>query len=121
MPRATMPTSTLAAGPSYAYHFVASDLAAIDGCLDDHGFAIVRGVVPKDLVRDLEDDVWREVDPARTMAPGESRYSMDFIEHAPAMWRLLAHEPYMRLCRGMLGDVDLVIHRSAAILRLPGS
>ncbi|MEE2659423.1 MAG: phytanoyl-CoA dioxygenase family protein [Candidatus Latescibacterota bacterium] len=105
----------------YRFEFAPSELEAITACNDNHGFALVRGLLPDHIVSELVDDVWRVVDPERTLGPGESRSHLSFIETARAMWQMLEYEPFMALHRALVGAEDLTINRSAAIIRQPGS
>lgn len=108
--------------PGYAYHFDAADGDAIAQCLDEHGFAVARGVASRELVREMAAEMWRVVDPARTLDPGTSRYVVDYIERAPMAWKLLEPDaPFMRLCRRLLRTDQVVLHRTASIIRMPGA
>ncbi|MBA2481413.1 MAG: phytanoyl-CoA dioxygenase family protein [Planctomycetes bacterium] len=107
--------------PGYRYRFEAHEIDAIAECNAAHGFAIAIGVIERDLVDEMSADVRRVIDPDGGLGPAGSRYSMDVVEHAPSTWKLLEHEPFMRLQRRLTGSDDLVLHRTAAIIRNPGS
>jgi ectoine hydroxylase-related dioxygenase (phytanoyl-CoA dioxygenase family) len=107
--------------PGYRYRFDAADVDDIADCNARHGFAIATGAIDARLVEEISADVVRVIDPGRTLAPAESSTSIDFVEHAPATWKLLEDERYMRLTRRLTGSDDLVLHRTAAIIRMPGS
>jgi hypothetical protein len=108
--------STLACHPRFAY----GESAAIAAAVDEHGFAVVDGVLDDDLVASLRDDVCRAVD-ASTIPEGEARYCMDLVERSPGMWRLLGDERYLDLNRALCRCDALTIHRSAAVVRMPGA
>ncbi len=91
------------------------------GALDAHGFAIVKNVLPDDLVEEMKLAVWEGTDPDRTLEHGESRTRHAWVESGPRPLKLLDHEPFTRIHRHLLETDDLTIHRSAAIIRIPGS
>jgi len=105
----------------YRYEFDPAEAEAIAACNRQHGFAVVRGVLTPGQVEQFRESVWRVLDPERTLKPGETRVQTDFIEHAPPLWDLLAHEDFLRLNRTILGADDLTVHRSAAILKNAGA
>lgn len=90
-------------------------------CLDAHGFAIIKEVLPKDIVEQLKQAVYDGTDPERTLKSGESRTRHAWIESGPGAWDLLNYEPFIDIHRHLLGTEDLTIHRSAAIIRMTGS
>ena len=90
-------------------------------CLEAHGFAIVKEVLPDDIVAGLREAVWEGTDPDRTLGPGESRIRHAWIESGPGAWSLLEHEPFMEIHRHLIGTDEMTVHRSAAIVRMPGS
>ena len=107
---------------SYRYEFSPDELDDVVACTQAHGFSIVRGLLPDDLVELLQSEVRRVVDPDCTLGPGESRTHLSFIEGASEAWEpWLGHEPFMNLQYAMLGTEDVCFHRSAAIIRNPGS
>ena len=105
----------------YAYEFAFDAINAAKACMDAHGFAIVKGVLPRERVEALKNAVVRVVDPGSKLKPGESRIHPSFIEAAAPMRDLLDFEPFMRVNRALMGTEQLTINRSAAILRKPGS
>lgn len=107
---------------AYPYEFQPHQLNEIAACTEAHGFSIVRGLLPDSLVEILCSEVRRVVDPDGTLGPGESRTHLSFIEEATEAWDpWLGYEPFMELHRTLLGSADLCFHRSAAIVRNPGS
>ena len=90
-------------------------------CLDAHGFAIIKEVLPKEIVEQLKQAVYDGTDPERNLKAGESRTRHAWIESGPGAWDLLNYEPFIDIHRHLLGQEDLTIHRSAAIIRMTGS
>lgn len=105
----------------YRYEFAPHELDAIVACNEAHGFCVVQGLLPDATVAMLRRQVRRVVDPDHTLGPGQSRTHTSFIETATQAWSLLEYEPFMALHRALLGTGDMVINRSAAIIRNPGS
>ena len=69
--------------PGYRYEFARKELDAMSDCLEAHGFAIIKGVLPDDMVAGLRKAVWEGTDPDRTLGPGESRTRHAWIESGP--------------------------------------
>ena len=90
-------------------------------CLEVHGFAIIKDVLPPERVEKLKQAVYDGTDPESTLAPGQSRTRHAWIESGPGAWTLLEHEPFMDIHRHLIGTDELTVHRSAAIIRMPGS
>ncbi len=105
----------------YRYEFTLDELNAAQDCVEAHGFAIVKNVLTDKLVAELQESVQQLLDPDKTLGEGNSYTHGSFIEHSPAMWKLLDHEPFMRAQRVFCQAEELTINRSAAILRNPGS
>ena len=105
----------------YRYEFAIYEPDAMSRTLDAHGFAIVKNVLPDDLVEEMKLAVWEGTDPDRTLEHGESRTRHAWVESGRRPLKLLDHEPFMRIHRHLLETDDLTIHRSAAIIRMPGS
>ncbi|HYE06962.1 MAG TPA: phytanoyl-CoA dioxygenase family protein [Planctomycetota bacterium] len=108
------------APPAYRFAFAPRELDAIAACNDEHGFAIVRGAITPALADEIRTDITATVTGA-PVAALESRCDVAFIERAPSLLKLLECDPYMRLQHRLLGTTDLVMHRTAAIIRQPGS
>lgn len=75
-------------------------------------------------VEALRRDVVEVLDPERDMRPGESRVRHAFMESSPVQQAQLGHETIMDLNRLLLGvpdGADMTLHKSAAIVRQPGS
>ena len=105
----------------YPYEFNLDELDAAQACVEAHGFAIVKGVLPDALVEALQESVKEVLDPDDSLGEGNSFTHTSFIEHSPVMWKMLDHEPFMKVQRVFSRAEELTIHRSAAILRNPGS
>ncbi len=105
----------------YRYEFTLDESDAAHQCVEAHGFAIIKNVLSNELVQELQESVKQTLDPDDSLGEGNSFTHSSFIEHSPAMWKLLDHEPYVRAQRTLCQSEDLSILRSAAILRNPGS
>ena len=105
----------------YRYEFGIENLDAMSECLEVHGFAIIKDVLPPERVEKLKQAVYDGTDPESTLAPGQSRTRHAWIESGPGAWTLLEHEPFMDIHRHLIGTDELTVHRSAAIIRMPGS
>src|SRR5688572_9942170 len=107
--------------PRYRYEFAPHELDAIRACNDAHGFAIVKRIIDAELVEEMKRDVQRVLVPKDDLKLGDARFQPAFIEHAPSTWKLLADPRYMSLYAALVGTDDLVVHRSAAFVKAPGS
>ena len=107
--------------PGYRYEFGVDELDTMSGCLEAHGFAIVKDVLPGEIVDDLKEAVWHGTDPDRTLKRGESRTRHAWVESGPGAWSLMEYEPFMAVHRHLIGTDEMTVHRSAAIIRMPGS
>jgi len=105
----------------YRFEFMPHEFEAIKACNDEHGFAIVKGVLNEEQVSVLKAEVLRIVDPQGKLQPGESVVDGDYIEEARELWKLLEYQPFIRLYAYLLGTDHMTIHRSAAIIRMPGN
>ena len=98
----------------YTYEFEVSQLDLMSECLDAHGFAIIKDVLPDSLIDSLKQAVLDGTDPERELKLGQSRTRHAWVESGPGAWQLLEYEPYMRIHRHIVGTDQLTIHRSAA-------
>ena len=105
----------------YRYEFGLDELDDAQACVEAHGFAIVKNVLTYALVEELQESVKQILDPDGTLGEGNSYTHASFIEHSPTLWKMLDHEPFMRAQRVFCQADELTIHRTAAILRNPGS
>lgn len=106
---------------AYTYEFEVSRLDLVSKCLDAHGFAIIKDVLPESTVESLKQAVFDGTDPERELKPGQSRTRHAWVESGPGAWQLLEYEPFMRIHRYLIGTDQLTIHRSAAIIRMPAN
>lgn len=106
---------------AYRYEFAVDELDAAQACVEAHGFAVVKAMLDEARVAELQAAVLAVVDPNRELGPGQSRTHTSFMEHAPAMWKLLDDEQFMRSQCVFTGSDELTLNRSAAIIRNPGS
>jgi hypothetical protein len=103
----------------YRFEFEPHEHAAIKACNDEHGFAIVKGLIDHRYVEELKAEVLRVLDPAGQLKPGDAPFCLNFIEEAPALWKLFDFEPFISLYAHLLGTNEMTIHRTAAIVRMP--
>jgi hypothetical protein len=105
----------------YCYEFTLDELDAAQDCVQAHGFAIVKNVLPDELVEELQESVKQVLDPDGTLGEGNSFTHPSFIEHSPAMWKVFDLEHFLPAQRIFCQADELTINRTAAILRNPGS
>ncbi|MBV7333487.1 phytanoyl-CoA dioxygenase family protein [Chloroflexi bacterium TSY] len=105
----------------YRYEFGLDELDAAQACVEAHGFAVVKNVLPQEMVEELKESVLEVLDPNGALGPGESHTHLSFIEHSSALWKALDHEPFMRAQSVFCQATELTINRTAAIIRNPGS
>lgn len=105
----------------YRWAFGSEELDEAIGCYRAHGFALVRGMAPPDVVADLRRAVEEVLGEPASLAPGDNRTTPELIERAPGALRLLDVEPYLELNRRLLGTRELTIHRSFAVLKNAGA
>lgn len=114
-------TDTHAAQPTFRHVFGHDELDAIQNCLDEHGFAVVRRVISDETVAALKRDIDRSLNPNNDLKPAETRYAMVFIEQSPTLLALLDNPAFMAVARKVVGSEQIVVNRSAAILKNAGA
>lgn len=105
----------------YRWAFASDELDAAIGCYRAHGFAVVRGMAPPDVIADLRHAVNDVLGDPASLAPGDNRTTPELVERSPSALRLLDVEPYLELNRRLLGTRELTIHRSFAVLKNAGA
>ena len=75
----------------YQYQFEMDQLGQMSTCLETHGFAIVKNVLPKQIIDSLKRSVIDAADPNRTLKQGESRTLRAWVEADPNAWQLLEY------------------------------
>lgn len=105
----------------YPYEFSMGEMDAMEQCLDAHGFAIIKDVLPHSIVDQLKEAVYAGTDPERKLQPGQSATRHAWVESGQGAWSLMDYEPFMDIHRRLLATDELTIHRSAAIIRMSGS
>jgi len=117
-----MPTSTLQpVDRGYRYIFEKDELDAAKRCHDEHGFAIVRNVITPVFVTRVCRDIDASLNPKQDLASGETRYDTVFIENSPTLLELLDNDTFMAAARLLNDTDDVVVNRSAAILKNVGA
>ena len=110
----------------YRYRFEPHELEAIKRCHDNHGFAVVTGVLEPGEVEALRADV-EMVLPRAEIDDEQSTVRHAFAEFSPVARGMLLHKKYIDIQMLLLGvtpgvdDDELTVHRSAAIVRKPGA
>ena len=93
----------------YRYEFATDELNAMDQCLEAHGFAVIKDVLPPEIVAQIKQAVWDGTDPERTLQPGESRTRHAWIESGRGAWEVLDYAPFMDIHRHLIGTDELTI------------
>lgn len=106
---------------NYRYEFDLNELEAAQQCVQAHGFAVVKNMLPANIVEELKASVLAVVDPNHELGPNQSRTHTSFIEYSPALWKLFAYQPFLRAQQIFCEAQELTINRTAAIIRQPGS
>ena len=106
---------------NYRYEFDLNELEAAQQCVQAHGFAVVKNMLPVNIVEELKASVLAVVDPNHELGPNQSRTHTSFIEYSPALWKLFAYQPFLRAQQIFCEAQELTINRTAAIIRQPGS
>ena len=105
----------------YRHEFAAHEFDEILACYHAHGFALVRGMAPEDIVADLREAVGEVLGSADLSAPGPNRTTPDFVERSEKALRLLDAHAYVELNQRLFATSALTLHRSFAVLKQAGS
>ncbi|MBP1993658.1 phytanoyl-CoA dioxygenase family protein [Paenibacillus eucommiae] len=105
----------------YTYEFDKEELEAIRACNEQHGFAVVKDLLPQNLVEKLKTEVLQTLEQACDSRPGTTHFSTNFVELSPTLFSLLTYEPYMKIVRHLYGNAPISLNRSAAIYKKPGA
>lgn len=103
---------------NYRYEFQPDEVPDIVKCNEQHGFAIVKNMLPSGMVEMLKAEVRRELEPKAKDAVTYTHTS--FIEYSPVYASLMTYEPYMRIARALYDDEPITLNRSAAIYKKAG-
>ncbi|TMV48707.1 phytanoyl-CoA dioxygenase family protein [Paenibacillus mesophilus] len=104
----------------YRFEFDKNEVPHIVECNEQHGFAIVKGMLPGAMVEMLKAEVRRVLEPV-VQSSGVITYTHNhFIEFSPVYASLMTYEPYMRIARALNGDEPISLNRSAAIYKKAG-
>ena len=76
----------------YTYEFEVDQLSEMSECVEAHGFAIVKDVLPPELVESLKQAVFDGTDPNRELEHGQSRTRHAWVESGPGAWQLLGYD-----------------------------
>lgn len=105
----------------YVYEFSPDDLQGIKSCHDQHGFAIVKGILTQELVEQLKSEVRRVLEPRFTDESIRSATAGAFIEDSPVFAGMMLYEPVMKIVRHLNDHEPITLNRSAAIYKKPGA
>jgi ectoine hydroxylase-related dioxygenase (phytanoyl-CoA dioxygenase family) len=105
----------------YRSEFKPTELEEAKACVDAHGFAILKKVIPQSFVDELRAAIQATLNPLNDMKRGESRVGHAFIERCPTLIKFFDYPEWFNVVRYFEGTDDLVLRRSAAIIRNPGS
>lgn len=105
----------------YRFEFAPEEVQEIVACNREHGFAIVKGMLPQVMVEMLKAEVRRVVKPLADDTGAPTYTHNHFIEYSPVYASLMLHEPYMRIARALCDGEPMTLNRSAAIYKNPGS
>jgi hypothetical protein len=105
----------------YKYEFEPSDLQGIRTCNEQHGFAIVKGLISPETVERLKDEVRSKLGPQFTDESVPSVTDAAFVEKSPTLTQLMTYEPLMKIVRFINNDQPIALNRSAAIYKKPGA
>src|SRR5688500_10252290 len=107
---------------AYPYEFEPRELDAITKCHDEHGCAIVKGVLEKGYVDELRASVDATLNPNNDLRSDETRFHTWFVEVSAPLLRLLENERHVAIQRKLLGDPkEMSVHRSAGLLKSVGA
>lgn len=104
----------------YRFEFDKNEVRNIVECNEQHGFAIVKGMLPLGMVEMLKAEVRRVLEPVVQSSSVITYTHNHFIEHSPVYASLMTYEPYMRIARALNGDEPITLNRSAAIYKQAG-
>ncbi len=85
----------------YIYEFDLNDLDGINGCNNAHGFAVVKSLIPLEVIEKLKEEVRQVLAATCHPSDGAANVSGNFIEVSPTLAGLLTYEPYMKIVRSL--------------------
>ncbi|MCQ6557353.1 phytanoyl-CoA dioxygenase family protein [Paenibacillus mendelii] len=105
----------------YRYEFNQTELPEIRACVEQHGFAIVKQLLPLGMIEMLKAEVRRVLEDQAKASNDATHVSINFIEVSPVFASLMTHEPFMSIARELHHHVPMTLNRSAAIYKKPGA
>ncbi|MCU6710833.1 phytanoyl-CoA dioxygenase family protein [Paenibacillus sp. J5C_2022] len=106
---------------SYPHVFDKTDLEGIRACNEQHGFAIVKGMLPQEIVDRLKAEVEQVLAPTFTAGSKLTMSSGNFVESSPTLVNLMTYEPFMAIVRHLHDNESMTLNRSAAIYKKAGA
>jgi len=95
---------------AYRYAFGLDELEAAQACVEAHGFAVVKQLLP----------VAVEVEPNHDLGPSQSRtYTTFSIKHSQVLWNLFDYDLFLYVQQVLCQVKALTINRTAAIIHYP--
>lgn len=104
----------------YRFEFDKNEVRNIVECNKQHGFAIVKGMLPPGMVEMLKAEVRRVLEPAVQSSGVITHTNIHFIEHSPVYASLMTYESYMEIARALNDNEPITLNRSAAIYKKAG-
>ncbi|GAA3413427.1 hypothetical protein GCM10020370_69630 [Paenibacillus hodogayensis] len=111
---------TMHATLPYRFEFDKNEVQNIVECNRQHGFAVVKGMLPEGMVEMLKAEVRRVLEPIVQASGVITHTHTHFIELSPVYASMLTYEPYMRIARALNDDEPITLNRSAAIYKQAG-
>lgn len=105
----------------YQYEFKPTELDKMKACTDAHGFAVVKKVISQAFVDELREAIKAALDPDDELQHGQSRVGHAFVERCPTLLKFFDCPEWFNIIKHFEGTDDLVLRRSAAIIRKPGA
>jgi hypothetical protein len=104
----------------YRFEFAVDETEAAARCTREHGFAVLRRVLPADRVERLKASVRETLLGRGPLAEGETRFNTWFVEESPEFLDLLRFEPYTRILRALRGPRPTIV-RTASLAKAVGA
>lgn len=106
---------------NYRYEFRYDEGDAMFKCLRGHGFAVIKDLLTPEENARLSASVRRTAMPTGKMPEGQTNvYNTTFVEYSPELVEMLRNPRFMTVAKATLPGAELVVHRSACIVRQPG-
>jgi hypothetical protein len=105
----------------YRFEFNQEELSEIRTCNEQHGFAIVKNLLPSGMNEMLKAEIRRVLGDKASSSEVPTHTLTNFIEVSPVFASLMTFEPLMRIARELNSNEPMTLNRSAAIYKKPGA